>query len=524
MALPTLNLDDLDYQQLLEIMRGYLPVKDWSDHNPSDPGIAMLELIAWLAEMSLYRMNRVPKAHRDKFLKLLVDPPVPVTVKATLRLTSPRTVDFPLSPGLRFASDFHRGRRTMFESYARTVLLKPATGGEQLGELRLRAIRDLEDVELGVSDGSPNQIFAIPASPVLLDFGATTPGYNPNPRVRVGADEWELRGFLLTPVSQGNPLPRHFMIDEFESQVRFGDGLFGAIPPQGAVINLIHCQILEGPEALVADGDVRHLLNPEIVAGLAASETLEIKGNADAEGGENFFSPDERIRRGLEEFRDPTRLITAEDFERVVTQDFNDWQQRFNLAVGRPPDQDRFRRVAALMNRKPPLATGFTTPGHVTLMVLPAYDEAKFDLEDLTGKTKLVIPTNELKARLLSYLEPRRLITTRIHVVGAELKEISVRVVVVVKSQQNQIQMEQVVRMALRSYLSITQGYDDTRGWPLGRPVRRSQIFRVLEDLPDVDYVETLVLSPANAQGDVELNPIQLPVWKSLDNIIIKRV
>lgn len=529
MALPTRNLDDLNYQQLLDILRSHLPGETWSDHNPSDPGIALLELIAWLGEMDLYRMNRVSAAHRDKFLKLLADPPAPVTVRVTLRLTPPRTAELALAPGLRVASAYRNGRRTVFESQVRAVLPKPAAGNAHLGEIRLRAIRDLaipqlKEIDLGASNGEPNQTFAIPASPVLLDLAARVAGYNPNPRVCVDAEEWELRGFLLTPDSQVKPgnLAQHFMVDEFESQIRFGDGVFGAIPPAGARIRLIQCQILEGPEALVAENEVRYLLNPEVVSDLAAGERLEIVENADAQGGENFFSADERMRRGLEEFRDPTRLVTSEDFEQVVTQDFNAWQQRFNLAVGRPSGQDLIQRATALMNRKPPLATGTIAASHVTVVILPVYDEPKFESEGLARKVELATPSAPLQARLLAYLEPRRLITTRLHVVGAELTEISAQVVAVVEDQQNRTQMEQAIRTALLRYLSITRGYDDGRGWPLGRTVRRSQIFRVLEDVPGVDYVETLTLSPANAQGDIELGPIQLPVWDSLDKITIK--
>ena len=719
MALPTLNLDDLDYQQLLEILRGYLPVQDWSDHNPSDPGIALLELIAWLAEMDLYRMNRVPKAHQDKFLKLLVDPPVPVTAQITLglpgRATPNQQVALSLPPGLRFASDYRNGRRTIFESYTQTTL-KLLADGSQEGGLRLRAIRDLGDVLLGVSDGSPNQTFAIPDGPVLLDRGALNVDYNPNPRLRVvlydlllmsvaaindlqnqgshliivalvgtdlhirmfdtdgnkvvdkaenelvsgitltalkqrlnsfpdnsslsekdkqeiiqdatsiagQPDEWELHGFLLTPESQVYPydlflmsvpstngllnqgrnlmvvalvgtdlhirifdangkklidkaesdlvsgvtltalkqrlspfpdnaslpdqdkqkiirdaasvasleLPHHFMVDEFENQVRFGDGVYGVIPPKGAKIWLISCQILEGPESLVAEGEVKHFLNPEIATGLVPGESLKPKANADAEGGENFFPPDERIKRGLEEFRNPTRLVTAADFERVVTQDFNTWQQGFNSAVGSLPDSDGIepklvKRATALMNRKPLLDTDTlaTDAGHVTLMILPTYNEGVFEsaTTSFADKTLLATPSLGLIARLLAYLEPRRLITTRLHIMPVELQAISVQLVVVVESQQKQSQMEDAVGSALRNYLSITHGYDDKRGWPLGRAVRRSELFRILEDVPGVDYVESLVLSPANAQGDIELSSKQLPVWDSLANITIKR-
>src|SRR5690606_30272367 len=227
MALPTLNLDDRDYPRLLEILKGHIPGEEWSDHNPSDPGIALLEMLAWLGEMALYRMNRVPGSHQDKFLKLLADPPVPVTAEISFRLTwavppppGPSS-DFELPPGLRFATDYAGGRRFLFESFGKSLLAKDADGLSHSGRVRVRAFREIQEEALGVSDGRPNQVFPISQGPVLSDFGSAAPAYNPNPRVRVGAVEWELRNFLLAEGSRANPLPpRHFMVDGFENRVR----------------------------------------------------------------------------------------------------------------------------------------------------------------------------------------------------------------------------------------------------------------------------------------------------------------
>lgn len=298
MALPTFNLDDRDYPRLLEILRGHIPGEEWSDHNPSDPGIALLEMLAWLGEMALYRMNRIPKAHSDKFLKLLANPPVPVTVGIGFELTwavppPPGPVkDFELPPGLRFATDFVGGRRFIFESYAKAYLTWDTLKQIHSGIVRARAIRDFEGETLGVSDGKPDQVFPIARGPVLVDFGNIGPAYNPNPRVRVGGVEWELRNFLLAKASQANPVaPTHFMVEEFDNQVRFGDNAFGAIPAAGTAIELIHYQALEGPEALIGKNRIVHFLNPEKVAGLAAGDSLAMTASSEAQGGENFFPP-----------------------------------------------------------------------------------------------------------------------------------------------------------------------------------------------------------------------------------------
>lgn len=74
LKLPT--LDDRRYADLVEEARRLIPIydPDWTNHNPSDPGITLLELFAWLTEMLLYRLDRVTDEHQRKFLKLLNGP------------------------------------------------------------------------------------------------------------------------------------------------------------------------------------------------------------------------------------------------------------------------------------------------------------------------------------------------------------------------------------------------------------------------------------------------------------------
>ena len=63
-------------------MTGLIPTyaPQWTDHNPSDLGITLIELFAWLVEQLIYRLNRVPEKNYIAFLKLLGiprDPPAP---------------------------------------------------------------------------------------------------------------------------------------------------------------------------------------------------------------------------------------------------------------------------------------------------------------------------------------------------------------------------------------------------------------------------------------------------------------
>ncbi len=70
------DLDDQSYASLLSEAVSSIPnlYPAWTDHNPSSPGIALVELCAWLTEMILYRTNQVPERSYEAFLKLLNGP------------------------------------------------------------------------------------------------------------------------------------------------------------------------------------------------------------------------------------------------------------------------------------------------------------------------------------------------------------------------------------------------------------------------------------------------------------------
>ncbi len=73
MALPLPDLDDRRWVDLVDEGRALIPfyAPDWTDHNIHDPGITLIELFALIAEMEIYRVNRVPDTHRRRFLRLV---------------------------------------------------------------------------------------------------------------------------------------------------------------------------------------------------------------------------------------------------------------------------------------------------------------------------------------------------------------------------------------------------------------------------------------------------------------------
>ncbi|HXW80904.1 MAG TPA: putative baseplate assembly protein, partial [Acidimicrobiales bacterium] len=81
MSLQAPNLDDRNFQDIVDETKLLIPkyCPEWTNHNLSDPGVALIELFAWMSEMLLYRLNQVPDRFYTKFLELMGVAPFPPT-------------------------------------------------------------------------------------------------------------------------------------------------------------------------------------------------------------------------------------------------------------------------------------------------------------------------------------------------------------------------------------------------------------------------------------------------------------
>lgn len=93
MPIPLPDLDDRSFAELTAEATTLIPGLDpaWTNYNPSDPGITLVELLAWLTEMLIFQVNQIPPASTDNFLKLLNGPgwvrPPSVSLDAAIRQT-----------------------------------------------------------------------------------------------------------------------------------------------------------------------------------------------------------------------------------------------------------------------------------------------------------------------------------------------------------------------------------------------------------------------------------------------------
>lgn len=114
-------LDDRDYARIVSEAKSLIPryTSEWTNLNESDPGITMIELFAWMTEMTLYRLNQTPERNYIKFLELLgieLNPPLPARADLTFTL-SRKDVDTVIVPkGARISAQSEGGDPVMFET------------------------------------------------------------------------------------------------------------------------------------------------------------------------------------------------------------------------------------------------------------------------------------------------------------------------------------------------------------------------------------------------------------------------
>src|SRR3972149_247290 len=109
MPLPVPNLDDRHFQDLVDEAKRMIPryCPTWTDHNVSDPGVTLIELFAWMVDILLYRLNRVPEKNYIKFLDLIgvkLQTPQPARANITFHLSAAQPEPIAIPKGTEVAT------------------------------------------------------------------------------------------------------------------------------------------------------------------------------------------------------------------------------------------------------------------------------------------------------------------------------------------------------------------------------------------------------------------------------------
>ena len=312
------------------------------------------------------------------------------------------------------------------------------------------------DERLGHSNGRPGQVFRLQKSPVLIDPLNATPDLELTLTDTQGTVPWTRVDSLF---GRG-PEARVFLLDPADGSISFGDGRTGQIPVAGAQVIARRYRTGGGAIGNVAAGTISAIKGR--IAGVTAAANLR-----DAAEGSDAETLDATRLRAPHDLRTRDRAVTAEDFAYLA-------EQTPTVAVHK----------AYALARRIPTATGFAEKdGAVALVILPANDQPT----PQPGEAQL--------RAVCEWLEPRRLITTELHITGPRYTEIGALSVRLTVDRVHDLRsVAEAATTALAVFLHPLTGSADGTGWPFGEDIFHADLYRRLLALKGVVRVSGLTL------------------------------
>jgi hypothetical protein len=173
------------------------------------------------------------------------------------------------------------------------------------------------------------------------------------------------------------------------------------------------------------------------------------------------------------------RLVTSSDYELLVMGNLD----RLTLATG-----EVVARVKCVGESDLDLLDETPEPrfaaGHVSVIVLSN-----------VATTPKPTPSRELLRRVRHFLEPGRLLTTRLHVVPPQYVTVGIRATLVLKPDADSEAIQSGAIDRLQVYFDPLKGGSDRKGWPFGRSVYVSEVYQILQEIPGVAYVRRSINS-----------------------------
>jgi predicted phage baseplate assembly protein len=311
----------------------------------------------------------------------------------------------------------------------------------------------VRDEVLGGSDGRPNQVFKVANTPVLRDT------------LRLEVNEGD--GFVAWTRADdffgAGPHDRHYVLDRTTGEVRFGDGVHGAIPVGNSDLpgsNVVAREYRFG-------GGVRGNVAPGKITTLLTS----IEGIDDAGVGNLLAATSGRPEETLDEaklrvpraIRSRCRAVTNEDFEQLAMQSAN------------------VRRAKALPLTHPEFP-GVKIPGVVTVIVVP------------DGEAPNPTPSEGTLRSVCAYLNQARLLTTELYVVPPRYQRVHVTAEVVAEDGADLAEVKKAIDQALTDYFHPLRGGEQGQGWPFGGDIFYSRVYG-RASVSGVQRIERLVIA-----------------------------
>lgn len=342
---------------------------------------------------------------------------------------------------------------------------------------------------LPAGTGEPDQQATLANTPVIVDTVTLT--VNGEPWARI--DDLEAAGPEVPPRSPrltaaqtppaSSPKPtKVYTIDRESGEIHFGDGLHGMRPPHGAAIQASYAYG-GGAQGNLGIGAI----NKGAPSGLKVTNPVPTWAGS---AGETVAQAEKRIPGVL---RHHERLVTASDY--------------LDIARATPGvDLGRVEVLPLVLPEQP----FQNSDGVVTLLVVPRRDTAQ---PEAPRPDRLFLET------VCAYLEPRRLLTTELHVVGPQYVPIWISVGVEVIPGRTEGVVREAVRQALLDFVSPLTGGFDGAGWPLHRAVEVAELLVAAARVNGVAGVNQLRLGADTGEvaSSVPIQGLQLPRIMAVD-------
>lgn len=348
----------------------------------------------------------------------------------------------------------------------------------------------LELAGLGTGSGTPNQAMELHNRPgkvvsSSMNIYSLEDPKNPNQYLK-----WDLRNDL----DSSNSRSYHYVLDPTENMVTFGDGNQGVMPSVESVILGAYRITLAENGNLPAGTKLkvsRTPLNNDLSSSIGK---LHGKLFTQSSGG----TPAETIKQALA--RAVQELWSHEWLQTVCAQaSCQTLDQLSNSTIQSilPPkraintlDIERLafnvpgtvvHRARAWVNKHPDYPC-YKVANTVTLVIVPELPIPQPS------------PTKGLLKTVFCYLNCRRIVTTKIEVVGPSYRVVGVRARIKKDFGVSQDHLHMEIIKSLDRFLDPLNGGPESNGLPFGRDVYLSEVYQIIENIPGVVCVEHLEL------------------------------
>jgi hypothetical protein len=493
MSLPSPNLDDRNFYQLLEEAKARIvqSCPEWrTDLSPSDPGIVLLELFAHLTEVMIHRLNRLPEKAYIEFLRLMgvtIHPPSAARVELNFSLgrAADRPVEIPRGTRVTVAR-VNGGTELPVFVTSRAVTID--AGNTDINVLAYHC--ELIDAELaGISTGLPGQSVSARRPPIIaptsdglgLIVGVEAAPGELGGRARAVQHNDKAYRIWSEVESFTNLGPDRFIyiVDRTTGTITFAPAVqmkgrdgqlnpspeaLAEVPAAGREIRLWYRRG-GGAEGNVAANMLTTLKDP--IPG------VQVNNPRPATGGRSAESLQNALARGPQELHSLERAVTASDFELVAKK---------SGAVARAK---AFTKAALWVH---------AAPGTVEVLLVPYLTEEMRDGGQITVARLKEQETEDARLQIQKALDERRPLGTTCLVDWVHYKTVRVQARVVVHLGEDPEAVKARVVERLHQTINPLPTRTNPIGWRFGQPLRASDVYDIVLSEPGVSYADRIRL------------------------------